>query len=109
MPQLLSRSLSVLSVRRISLQYLRLELGAVPERREVDGFQSGEDGRLLGEVAIVGVVQRVFNEVTNEHLHAARGLVLSLKIIGRDAFVFDMFYVGYVGEGDIVVVVDSIF
>ena len=40
---------------------------------------------------------------------AARGLVLSLKIIRRDAFVFDMFYVGYVGEGDVVVVVDSVF
>ena len=44
-----------------------LELGLVAERGEVEGLAGREDGDLLGEVAVVGVVEAVCSKVRKEN------------------------------------------
>ena len=55
-----------------------LELGLVAERGEVEGLAGGEDGDLLGEVAVVGVVEAVCSRVRKENrMSMSRALSVS--------------------------------
>ena len=111
MPQLLPRPISILPVGCIPLRDLRLKLGSIPNGGEVDGFWCSEDVDLFGEVAVVGVVKRVLDEVADEHLRATWRIAFLFEIIGSDALVAGMFRIRNVGEGELFAVneVDPIF
>lgn len=111
MPQLLPRPITILPVGRIPLRDLSLELRSIPNGAEVDGVRCSEDVNLFGEVAVVGVVKRVLDEVADEHLRATWRIAFLFEIIGSDALVVGMLGIGNIGEGEFLVVdvVDPIF
>lgn len=61
----------------------------------------------MREVAIIWVVQRVFNEISNKHLDAVRRLSIALEVIGCHEFIVDM-VTRRVFKGDIGVVVQAV-
>lgn len=61
----------------------------------------------MREVTVIWVVQRIFNEVSNEHLDALRRTCIALEIIGRYKFIVDM-VTRRVFKGDIGIVVEAV-
>lgn len=69
-------------------------------------FRRGDDGCTLREIAIVGVVQRVLDVVTNQHLDSSRGVFKRLQVVGCETFVVDVLGIGNIVEVDFRVKVD---
>lgn len=86
MPNLSPWPFIVRPIHRIPPGNLILKLHRVAHGTEFDGVPRGrKDGRLLGEITIVGVVERVLDKVAHEHFDARRRLGVSLEVVGRDA------------------------
>jgi hypothetical protein len=109
MPQLLSGAF-ILSrpVSRIPLGYFYLKLYRVPQRSEVNIVVTRSKYRgLIGEVAIVRIVQGVLNEVSDEHLHAFWWYIATFEVIRCYNVVVGMI-VREIFEGDIRVIVELV-
>src|SRR5882757_8809060 len=105
-PQLFSRPRLVFTVRNISLGDLLLELDRVSERPKLYVLWRSDDGRAFREIAIVGVVQRIFDVVADQHLDPPRGVFELPKVVGRDAFVVDVLGIWNIVKVDLGVEVD---
>ena len=106
MPKLFSRA--ILVIRSIASGYLILEFNRVSKRGKIQtALGGGEYSSLVGEVAIIWVVQRIFYEVSNEHLDAVRRICIALEIIGRCKFIVDI-VTKRVFKGEIGVVVQAV-
>ena len=84
------RSISV-----IPLRYSFLKSRRVPKLAKVVSLLlgRGEDSRVPTEIAVVRVVERVVDKVSDEHLYAGRGLSVSREVVRCDAAVVDVLVV----------------
>ena len=106
MPKLFPRAIP--AIRSIASGYLILEFDRISKRGKFQtALGGGEYSSLVREVAIIWVVQRILNEVPNEHLDAVRRICIALEIIGRCKFVVDI-VTKRVFKGDIGVVVQAV-
>ena len=71
-------------------------------------FRRGDDGCTFREIAVVGVVQRVLDVVTNQHLDSPRGVFGRLQGVGCDAFVADVLWIGNIVKIDLGVKVELV-
>ena len=69
-------------------------------------FRRGDDSCTFGEIAIVGVVQRVLDVVANQHLDSSRRVFECLQVVGCKAFVADVLGIGNIVKVDIRVKVE---
>jgi hypothetical protein len=110
MPNLSPWPLIVRPIHRIPLGDLILKLHRVAHGTEVDGVPRGrKDGRLLWEIAIVGVVEGVLDKVAHEHFDACGGLGVPLKVVGHDAGICDVLWIGGLIEEYLWVVIEAVF
>jgi hypothetical protein len=99
-PQLL-----ITAIRSISLGDLFLKLYEIRQGRKIIAMLEGiEDGGVLRKVAIVGVVQRIFDEISNKHLDATRGRGTAIEVFCSNKVILCMIRVRRIKEGDSVIV-----
>lgn len=63
-------------------------------------FRRGDDCCTLREIAIVGVVQRVFNVVANQHLDSPRRVLERFQVVGCEVFVVEVLRIGGIVKVD---------
>ena len=81
-------AVSIHTICSVPLCYLFLKFNRISQRRKVEcSVVRVENRSLLRKVAIVWVIQRVLDEVTDEHLDTTRRSAVLLQIIGRDAWI----------------------
>lgn len=105
-PQLFPRPSFILPVQSVPLRDLFLEFHQVSECPKVYMLWRGDDGRTFREIAVVWVIQRVLDVVSNEHLDAPRRVFACLQVVGCDAFVVDMLRIGNIVKIDLGVEVE---
>jgi len=110
MPNLSTWPFIVRPIHRIPPGDLILKLHRVAHDTEVDGVPRGrKDSRLLGEIAIVGVIERVLDKVAHEHFDARGRFGVALKVVGRDAGICDVLWIGGLIEEYLLVVIEAVF
>ena len=94
MPNLPPRTSVLINIiGRVPPRNFVLKLRLVPHGVKLDGilFCRREDGRLFWEVAVVGVIERVLDEVADEHFHSRRRGRGTLEVVRGDARIASMF------------------
>ena len=110
MPNLSTWPFIVFPIHRIPPGDFILKLHRVAHNTEVDGVPRGrKDSCLLGEIAIVGVVERVLDKVAHEHFDARGRFGVVLEVVGRDAGVCDVLWIGGLIEEYLWVVIEAVF
>ena len=76
----------------IFFRYNLLELIRVSYLREIQCYiiEASKYRCLLGEVAIVRVIERVFDVIANKHLNVSWRLFIAFQFVGRHLFEVDM-------------------
>lgn len=110
MEYLSSRPRLVHTITRVSLGNKLLKLISIPYLAEVHHrVRTRKYGGLLGEVAIMRIVQRVLDEISNEHLHAFWRLAAALEFISSyDSIVCLVGCIVRVREERVGIVVDPV-
>lgn len=110
MPYLPSRPFLICTICRISLCDFILKLCRVTYGTKVYGVPCRcEYSRLLWEISVVRVVQRVLDKVAHEHLDACRWFGVLLEIVRSDARVLHVVGIWGLIEKYLGVVVETAF
>ena len=104
MPYLPSRTLAIRTILGVLLRDHFLEFDQIPQFPKLNGLHSRENVGLLRKVAIMRIVQGIFDEVAHEHPDAARWLRAGLEVVGGDALVGDMLGIWSILERETAVV-----
>lgn len=88
----------------IPSRHFILELYSIAHLTKVDWFRCSKDGGLLREIAIVRVVQRIFYEVSHQHLDFSGRCAETFQVIRSDSLIVNMGYVRRVRKRDRIVV-----